>query len=143
MPKFKIPVHVLLPSDGFFEPLVKGTPTFRAGLGHAILRALGAHENLSLNASRIVINWTNKFHIANHEVTPHTKNYKKKFNHIITLESWFKKRVGPSYQSDIAAKNAICFLGDERPSYKDIFKQVWIEQQWPELCVALSDLPNK
>lgn len=140
MKKRAIPQHVILPSSEKYLKTSELPAMYRSGRGYAILRALGAHEGLSDNAINTVIKWTNTFHTAHSKITPHTCNLEKELKHGVTLTDWFRKRLGPYFQADIAAPNAAAYPGDnKRPSYKKIFSLVWEEQVCSELCDALSE----
>lgn len=129
---FSIPPHVLRPGrDENFIPLAQHRLTYRAGLGYAILRALGVRENLDEWALEIVAKWSTDYGRYNKNITPSVNNL---------IAQSFSERVGPKWSADVAAENASCYPGGRggRPSYADIFREVWIEQRWPELCHALT-----
>ena len=139
MSKFLIPPHVVRPTFKKYLTTSNCPEMDRSSLGYAILRALGAHENLSDEEINILMDWSNKYHESNGGITPHTRKLFKKTTTKLTFQDWIRKRLGPFYQADLAAPNAAAFPGDnKRPSYLKIFAQVWIDQDYQELCRALA-----
>lgn len=140
MQKGTIPKHVIIPSSCKYFTTSEFQAMNCSGRGYAILRALGAHDELSDDAIDTVMKWTNNFHDANYKITPHTCNLEKTLKTGVTLHDWFRKRLGSDFQADTAAPNVSAYPGDKkRPSYRQIFNLVWEVPQWPELCVALSN----
>ena len=129
--KMQIPRHVLSPGPTTeFVPVAEHPETNRAGLGYSILRALGAHERLSWTDLEVIATWSAEYG-KTHNVTPN-KSYLR--------GRQFFERVGPRFSADKAAINACRYPGSRKgkPSYAAIFKEVWIDQRWPELCKALA-----
>jgi hypothetical protein len=134
--KMPLPPHVVQPgATAEFVPVTQHPHTKRAGLGYAILRALGAHERTGSAALDVVAKWSAKYGQEHGDVTPDTAN--------LTGQD-FMSRVGSAWGADRAADNASRYPGGRkgRPGYQDIYRQVWIEQRWPELCAALSRPPR-
>lgn len=104
--------------------------TRRAGLGYAILRALGAHERLPRAALAVVAAWSADYGATHGRVTPDPGD--------LTGQD-FVDRVGTAWGADKAARNAASYPGGKagRPSYAEVFHDVWVEQRWPPLCDAL------
>lgn len=130
--KVPIPAHVLKPGASTkFVAVAQHEPTSRAGLGYAILRALGVHERLGPVRIDLVAKWSAEYGAANGGVTPDTLNL---------AGQAFEDRVGPRWGAEKAAPNAACYPGGRqgRPSYADLYREVWLEQKWPELCKALA-----
>ena len=51
----------------------------------------------------------------------------------------FADRVGTTWGAHRAAENASRYAGTaRRPSYTEVYEAVWVRQEWPELCRALS-----
>jgi hypothetical protein len=128
--------HVVRPgTPADFITVIEHPYTKRAGLGYAILSALGAHERTGSAALELVANWSAQYGKAHGGVTPDTAN--------LTGQD-FETRVGSAWGADRAAENASRYPGGRqgRPSYEDIHREVWIEQRWPDLCVALSRTPR-
>jgi hypothetical protein len=126
------PAHVFVPgSVNDFVPVAEHPDTNRAGLGYSILRALGAHERLGPAALEVVAKWSAKYGAEHGGVTPDALNLSGQA---------FESRVGPSWGAHRAAGNASCYPGGRqgRSSYGDVYREVWVEQRWPDLCVALS-----
>lgn len=124
-----LPAHVLRPGrtsdyDGADEH------TKRAGLGYAILRALGAHERLSPVAMSTIAKWSAEYGAAHGGVTPDPRALRGQD---------FEQRVGRAWGADKAASNAARYPGGHggRPSYARVFEDVWGDRLWPELCEAL------
>lgn len=134
--KLPIPAHVLTPgSTTKFVPVAQHPDSNTAGLGYAILRALGAHEQLGHVALEAVAKWSATYGAEHGGVTPNTMNL---------AGQAFEDRVGPTWGAHRAAENASRYPGGRqgRPGYADIYREVWIEQQWPELCLGLSRVPG-
>lgn len=66
-----------------------------------------------------------------HKITPHSSELN---------DAAFAERVGPKFAADRAASSAACYPGGRqgRPSYRQVFEEVWIQQKWPSLCRALA-----
>ena len=138
----RIPDHVIYPSDGDYLPTTKCPPMDSSSLGYAVLRALGAHEQLTDEAIQIVIQWTDSMHEKTGRLTPHTDKLENVSDNK-TLVECVRVRLGPKFQANIACMNAAKFRGDRRrPSYESLFADVWVAQQWPDLCRALSSSQN-
>lgn len=105
-------------------------PAAGPGLGYAILRALGAHERLGPVALDVVAKWSAEYGAAHGGVTPDTINL---------AGQAFEDRVGQTWGAHRAAPNAACYPGGNagRPSCADVYREVWVEQKWPDLCRAL------
>lgn len=134
MPEAKIPIppHVLRPTPpSAFNPADEATR--RAGLGHAILRALGAHERLPRPALEVVARWSLDYGVSHGGVTPDAKTFPGRE---------FLDRLGPSFGAHLAARNAASFGGGKggKASYQRIFEDVWVHQHWPDLCRALAGI---
>ena len=134
MPDAKVPVppHVLRPNPASaFDP--SHEPTKRAGLGFALLRALGAHERMQKPALEAVARWSTEYGVSHGNVVPDAKAVGGRE---------FVERLGPAYGADVAAGNASCFGGGKggKPSYQRLFEEVWIHQRWPDLCRAIAGL---
>jgi hypothetical protein len=136
--KFPLPAHVLHPgSTTDFVAVAVHEFTNRAGLGYAILRALGTHERLSPIALATIAKWSAEYGAAHGGVTPDPMNL---------VGQDFVDRVGTKWSADKAARNASCYPGgrEGRPSYASVFREVWVERRWPKLCDALADgLPRE
>lgn len=131
--KIPVPPHVLKPGPTTqFVPVAKHDATNRAGLGYSILRALGAHERLGPPALDVVAKWSAEYGASHSDVTPDPRNL---------AGQAFEDRVGTAWGAHRAADNAACYPGGKasRPGYAAIYREVWIEQRWPELCAALSE----
>lgn len=129
--KHPVPPHVLKPGPTTkFVVATKHPPTKTAGLGYAILRALGAHERLGPVSLDVVAKWSAEYGAAHGGVTPDTLNLNGQA---------FEDRVGRTWGAHRAAPNAACYPGGNagRPSYAAIYHEVWVEQRWPDLCAAL------
>ncbi len=133
MEKMVIPPYVYLPQDPCcFVPVKDHPETNRSGLGYGILRALGAHPDLSDGAQKIIADWSDTIAEQYGKITPHSANLRS---------VPFSKRVGPPFCSELAAENAACYPGKpklRKPSYRDLFIAVWVDQKWPQLCKALA-----
>ena len=125
-----VPMHVLRPRPTSSYDAAHDA-TNRAGLGYAILRALGAHERLSPVALAEIGKWSAEYGAAHGGVTPDPMNLRGQD---------FVHRVGPTWSADDAAGNAASYPGGRggRPSYATIFEEVWSRRQWPALCEALT-----
>ena len=109
-----------------------------SSLGYALLRALGAHEQLSDESIHVVIQWTNSMHTKTGGLTPLTDRLKTVSEHKPLVEC-VRERLSPKYKADITCLNAATFCGDKRrPSYESLYIDVWVNRKWPELCHALS-----
>lgn len=131
-----VPGHVLKPgATTAFVAVAQHDATHRAGLGYAILRALGAHERLGPLTLDVVARWSADYGTAHGGVTPDA---------IQLSGQAFEDRVGRKWRADKAAPNAACYPGGRqgRPSYAAIYHEVWAEQRWPELCETLSGRPG-
>ena len=134
MTKFPIPDHVLKPgSTAQFVKVADHKPTNMAGLGYSILRALGAHERLPPGALETIKAWSADYGAAHGGITPDTMNLKGQD---------FDERIGRRWSAHKAAPNASRYPGGRsaRPTYAEVYKAVWIEQRWPELCRALAGM---
>jgi hypothetical protein len=130
--KIPIPPHVLKPGPTTkFVVATKQPATKTAGLGYSILRALGAHERLGPVCLDVVAKWSAEYAAAHGGVTPDTMNL---------AGQAFEDRVGPAWGAHRAADNAACYPGGNagRRGYAVIYREVWVEQRWPELCMALA-----
>jgi len=130
LPAVPVPAHVLRPGASCDYNGADST-TKSAGLGYAILRALGARESMSEAALQVVAKWSAKFGADHADVTPHPRHLKGQT---------FAERLGPKCGAPNAAANAACYPGGDRgqPSYAEVYRAVWVEQRWPELCAALA-----
>lgn len=125
-----IPTHVLRPrSTTEFDGA--DAATRRAGLGYAMLRALGAHERLSGTALSVIARWSAEYGASHGGVTPDPMNLRGQD---------FQQRVGPALGAAEAARNAACYPGGRgaRPPYAEVFEDVWVRRRWPDLCEALA-----
>jgi hypothetical protein len=123
-------MHVLRPrATTDYDPADDATN--RAGLGYAILRALGANERLSPIALAEIAKWSAEYGASHGGVTPDSMNLRGQD---------FVQRVGPAWSADDAAGNAASYPGGRgtRPSYAAIFHEVWTQRRWPNLCDALT-----
>lgn len=127
--KVPIPGHVLPP--GATCDYVEADPSTRgAGLGYAVLRALGAREDLSVDALHVIGRWSAKYGADHGSLTPNPRDLK---------DHSFAQRLSSLCGAPRAAKNAACYPGDrDRPRYSDVYGAVWVEQLWPELCRAIA-----
>lgn len=125
-----LPSHVLRPGPTSSYD-ASHAETKRAGLGYAILRALGAHERLSPVALATIAKWSADFGATHGGVTPDPMDLRGQD---------FEQRVGTAWGADRAARNASCYPGGRggRPGYASVFHEVWVARLWPELCDALS-----
>lgn len=124
-----IPTHVLRPGATTSYDAADAA-TKRAGLGYAILRALGAHERLSPVALATIAKWSADYGASHGGVTPDPMDLRGQD---------FEQRVGPAWGTDKAARNASCYPGGRqgRPGYTVVYHDVWVARRWPELCEAL------
>jgi len=110
---------------------------------YALLRALGAHEQMDIDSLYILIQWNNTVHLVSGGLTPHTDKLENATSEKPLLEC-VRERLGPKYKTDITCANAARFRGDKRrPSYKSLYSEVWEEQKYENLCKALSSPPTK
>lgn len=120
------PAHALRPRPA---TACDGTDaaTRRAGLGYAILRPLGAHEHLPRAALAVVANWSADHGATRCGITPDAGDL---------MGQGYVDRVGTAWGADTAARNADPYPGGRsgRPSYADVFREVWIDRRWTELC---------
>lgn len=97
----------------------------------ASLSALRARERLFPTVLKAIANWSAGYGAAHGGVTPDPMDLRgQDFDH----------RVGSKWGADKAARNASCYPGGRsgRPSYSQIFHEVWVERRWPDLCEALA-----
>lgn len=138
MQKISIPPHVIFPGSPNQFISVKDHPdTKRAGLGYGILKALGGHPELSEDAQKIIADWSDLICERYGGITPNSTS-------LISLS--FSERLGLPFCSGLAAENAACYPGNsqrKKPSYRDIFVAVWVDQNWPHLCKAFTDVKTQ
>jgi hypothetical protein len=131
--KIIIPKHVIPPGNpNDFIPVAQDRATNSAGLGYAILRALGVNEKLPNESIKYIqLFFDNNFDEFG-GTTPHSSKLKTQT---------FFERISPQWGANNAARNASCYPGkNNRLSYQDIYKKIWIQQKWPELCKHISEL---
>lgn len=99
-----------------------------AGLGYSILKALGARKGLSPSSMKAIQDWCKKFCDQYPDVVPDERR--------LTMASFDERLLRPAKS---ALENAVRYPGAPgKPSYQELYHMVWIEQQWKELCHALS-----
>jgi len=136
--KIKIPPHVIPPSDAIYLTTTKYPEMNTSSLGYALLRALGASEQMDDVSLNTLIQWTNKMHLKTGGLTPNTDKLENVTKEKSLLEC-VRERLGPKYKTDITCVNAARFRGDKRkPSYQSLYSEVWETQTWEDLCNALS-----
>jgi len=132
-PLISIPPHVMQPGDSVhYIPEEDCRPLKSAGLGYTLMKALGAHKGLSRDSIKIIQEWCKE----NREKYPHIVPDERK----LKTASFDERLLRPSKS---ALMNAVCYPGlrSGKPSYKELYKMVWIEQRWPGLCRAMCNIP--
>jgi hypothetical protein len=126
----EIPRHVMQPGDpANFIAEEYCRPLKSAGLGYSIIKALGAKKGYSPASIKVIQNWCQKHCELYPDIVPDQRKLRN---------ASFNDRLYRPSQN--ALENAICYHSNSgKVSYLDIYKMIWIEQRWPELCRALAN----